>query len=1025
IPSLIDRLIEGTASKQGTLASESLAGLLKRNWDPISPSINQQKLKKLPDNPLLLFIPGISISSNLMVKKRHKFWQNQLSSMGKVINVMSSTSNPNKSVVNCVESMISTTRAKILELKDHFPGRLIVLIGWNVGALVALHVSLVEAVHAVVCLGFPTMGISGNRGEVDDPVYNCKTPTFFVVGQYASATNLDCLEDIRERLRVETGLLLVGGADDQLRMSRAKKRHCGLTQHMVDRCIMEEMFEFLGNTLFQVMVQPENKVEPEVTKKQAKKRKHKDLPIAAGSQTVDNIVKPAGKDSSKLGYEPTYCIWKIRKCEDHSKESKKAVPRKRLGKAAANAGQKPFVHLTLPVIASTTGGKPANVTPSLSEAAAIASAPELSTLLQSIKTTSEQALTSATKSSSGPLISSKISSTAATSLLAPSSSTTPTTTALTLSKFLASSSFLKCIPSGDLSVEDPVASLDSKSNSDPLSDIDLEELSGKEESPVKNQPQQLQQPQQPQILIKTGLSSAPFSIPLTFSMASKVLKSGTAVKLTSSSSSTQQIQNLLMSSKSNAPTASTQSAQVSEEVSPPLEANCNTLPINSASVVSIDKISQSSGSQRKSDVKSSYLASVGDMPKASVIDIGNDTVYLKENPPSKNSAPGTVSIDLGQIASGNGGNAVKLQSSSRISLIPSVKQVPHSISSTSSSSSSLTSSPERTQLSSPVPFSQGNQQASSISKPQPRLGFSSPGKLLLTTTPSIQATTPTILQTSSQFSLSGLSSSQLLSTLSSSTGIIRFKLTSQVENKNTDIKQSSQGSDETDGNAKPPTQTSDPFAKSSKIPSFIDLTEVSPPNSKQGIKTLTALAVSQSIDSPPNSKQGIKTVTALAGSQTLSLLSLKGAGKDILSNHLFTSGSTSSLKQALNQCSTQAVPDALHNQPSSHQKIPCTANAETSSTKEGTQDKQADDLKPPEAVQEEEPVSKIETPSSDLSLSPLSSHSSKTLTSPISQSQPTKSNKSSISYTAMTRPVLASVASTRTRRIKVPKQYDL
>ena len=74
--------------------------------------------------------------------------------------------------------------------------------------------------------------------EVDDPIYNCKTPTFFVVGQHASATSLDCLEDIREKLRVETGLLLVGGADDQLRMSRSKKRICGLTQAMVDRCIM-------------------------------------------------------------------------------------------------------------------------------------------------------------------------------------------------------------------------------------------------------------------------------------------------------------------------------------------------------------------------------------------------------------------------------------------------------------------------------------------------------------------------------------------------------------------------------------------------------------------------------------------------------------------------------------------------------------------------------------------------------------------------------------------------------------------
>lgn len=43
---------------------------------------------------------------------------------------------------------------------------------------------------------------------------------------------------MRERMRVETGLVVVGSADDQLRMSRAKKHSAGVTQSMVDYCIM-------------------------------------------------------------------------------------------------------------------------------------------------------------------------------------------------------------------------------------------------------------------------------------------------------------------------------------------------------------------------------------------------------------------------------------------------------------------------------------------------------------------------------------------------------------------------------------------------------------------------------------------------------------------------------------------------------------------------------------------------------------------------------------------------------------------
>ena len=73
--------------------------------------------KKLPDNPLLLLIPGAPMASNPNSNKRYKFWQNQLASMGKVINVVPINSSTSKSVINCVESMVATTRSKILEVR--------------------------------------------------------------------------------------------------------------------------------------------------------------------------------------------------------------------------------------------------------------------------------------------------------------------------------------------------------------------------------------------------------------------------------------------------------------------------------------------------------------------------------------------------------------------------------------------------------------------------------------------------------------------------------------------------------------------------------------------------------------------------------------------------------------------------------------------------------------------------------------------------------------------------------------------
>lgn len=44
-------------------------------------------------------------------------------------------------VSQCLEHMIGATRTKVIELKEHFPNRPIVMIGWSVGGLIACHVS--------------------------------------------------------------------------------------------------------------------------------------------------------------------------------------------------------------------------------------------------------------------------------------------------------------------------------------------------------------------------------------------------------------------------------------------------------------------------------------------------------------------------------------------------------------------------------------------------------------------------------------------------------------------------------------------------------------------------------------------------------------------------------------------------------------------------------------------------------------------------------------------------------------------
>ena len=53
------------------------------------------------------------------------------------------------------------------------------------------------------------------------------------MGERSSQAGSDDVEDLRERLSVETALVIVGGADDGLRLSKKKKKSENVTQCMV------------------------------------------------------------------------------------------------------------------------------------------------------------------------------------------------------------------------------------------------------------------------------------------------------------------------------------------------------------------------------------------------------------------------------------------------------------------------------------------------------------------------------------------------------------------------------------------------------------------------------------------------------------------------------------------------------------------------------------------------------------------------------------------------------------------------
>ncbi|KAJ8931429.1 hypothetical protein NQ314_015668 [Rhamnusium bicolor] len=248
LPTFVDKMMYGPNSsiRMGPLNVASMYPLLERPWDPVASSLLQDKPKKLPGNPIIILVPTAPIMS-----KRINKWIKLFSHLATVVTISTNFGSAahRMTMTNCVDQLFSMTRGKIQDVRLDYPGRHIVLLGFNAGGTLALQVAQVEPVLCVISLGFSLLTAEGKRGEPDDNLLELQCPVLFVIGQCSNTSLQEDVEDLRERMRVETGLIVVGSADDYLRVNKKKKKSEGITQSIVDRCVVDEVGEFISGII--------------------------------------------------------------------------------------------------------------------------------------------------------------------------------------------------------------------------------------------------------------------------------------------------------------------------------------------------------------------------------------------------------------------------------------------------------------------------------------------------------------------------------------------------------------------------------------------------------------------------------------------------------------------------------------------------------------------------------------------------------------------------------------------------------
>ncbi|XP_076268554.1 reduction in Cnn dots 1 [Rhynchophorus ferrugineus] len=308
VPKFLEVLLAGQSNtgRIGSLSNESLLPLLKKPWDPVASSLIQDKPKKLPGNPILILIPCSS-----QVSKRYKRWISLLTHLGQVVTVPTNfgSGSHRMTMTNCVDQMFALTRGRIQEVRENSANRQIILVGIGAAASLALQVAQVENVYCVVSLGFSLLTVEGRRGEPDDSLLELQCPVLFVIGQNSTTSLQEDMEDLRERMRVETGFIVVGSADNNLIISKKKKREEGITQSIVDRCITDEIGEFVSSLILspfppQIRQSPTNVAPDSMGKKGKNERKR----FNSTTSSIDSeppsptpkLTRPVGRPSGKL-----------------------------------------------------------------------------------------------------------------------------------------------------------------------------------------------------------------------------------------------------------------------------------------------------------------------------------------------------------------------------------------------------------------------------------------------------------------------------------------------------------------------------------------------------------------------------------------------------------------------------------------------------------------------------------------------------------------------------------------------------
>ena len=191
--------------------------------------------------PFFLFAPGAGAPSSHPWMQR---WTERLSSLGRVVAFDYYYMREGRKRPDPPARLIEAHREALSKNRGSEPN--VFLIGKSMGCRIGCHLSLVEKVSGLICLGYPLCG-GGDPNKMRDKVLrDLTTPILFVQGTRDPLCPLDLLEPVRSQMKAPNTLHVVEGGDHSLMVRKGDLAQMNKTQEDIDHAISQQIATFVG-----------------------------------------------------------------------------------------------------------------------------------------------------------------------------------------------------------------------------------------------------------------------------------------------------------------------------------------------------------------------------------------------------------------------------------------------------------------------------------------------------------------------------------------------------------------------------------------------------------------------------------------------------------------------------------------------------------------------------------------------------------------------------------------------------------